>query len=159
MSQRADADRSIPRVACISAYSGQPRRRWQRPSWSIIPDMLQSRERDSAAIHRFHDKSMKESEPLQATSLTPRILPHLRRLTGVGKYECGNQHHVQPSDQGKNKLVDDITSLSHDSTLTRKEDVQAVATSAAFVRPDSGFDAWLDSRRSLTTHSVTTWPL
>ena len=101
----------------------------------------------------------KGSEPYQATSLVPRVLPHLRRLTGVGQYENGSQYRVQPLNKGKNKLVDETASLSHESALAGKEKVQAVATPDAFVRPDPGLDAWLDSQEKAQSNNASSHDL
>ena len=94
-------------------------------------------------------KSSEEAEPLQATSLTTRILPHLQHLTSVIKNEDVRPSQVQRSDRGKNKedSVDGSEFLSHKLAPTgMKENTQAVTTPGAFVKPDPGLEAWLDTQ-------------
>ncbi|KAF6234815.1 hypothetical protein HO173_007035 [Letharia columbiana] len=91
----------------------------------------------------------KEAEPLQATPLTPRVLPHLRSLTNVIKNEDAPPSQEQRSGEGKHKedTIEGIELLSHESALSgMNENMEAATTSSAFVRPDPGLQAWLDSQ-------------
>ena len=94
-------------------------------------------------------KSSEEAEPLQATSSITQILPHLQHLTSVIKNEDVRPSQVQRSDRGKNKenIVDGSEFLSHKLALTgMKENTQAVTTPGAFVKPDPGLEAWLNTQ-------------
>ena len=99
----------------------------------------------------------KENEPLQATSLTPRILPHLRRPTNDSEREDVQLRQVQRADKGKAKeeTVGEAELLSRESTLTgMKENLKATTTPGTFVRPDPEFQAWLDSQEKTVLTNV-----
>lgn len=95
------------------------------------------------------DESTKAAEPFQATSLTPRSLPHLRRLTNTVRNSGVNPSQVQHLSKGKNKegAIEVTEFLSRESALTSmKENVEAANIPGNFVRPDLGLQAWLDSQ-------------
>lgn len=102
-------------------------------------------------------KSTKVAEPLQTTSLTPRILPHLRRLTNVVKKEDIDPSQVQHSAKGKNKddTIEQREFLSGQLQLNNmKENVKAATIPGAFVRPDPGLQAWLDSQEKALSNNA-----
>lgn len=105
------------------------------------------------------NESTKEAEPHKATSMTPRILPHLRRLTNAIKNEDMNQSQVQRP--GKEKIgednVEEMKLLSRESALAgMKEDEKPATTPGAFVRPGTGLQAWLDSQEKAQSSNACT---
>ena len=88
----------------------------------------------------------KEHDLYQATSLTPRVLPHLR---GQIKNEEAHPARIQQSSKGKNKenIIEGDELFSRDSALTdMKKNAKAATTSGASVKLDPGLQAWLDSQ-------------
>lgn len=115
------------------------------PKEPLIKDKIKNQ---NTITTNAQDKPTKEAEPLQTTSLTPRILPHLRRLTNVVKEDV-DPPHLQRSARGKDKAetVEGNEFLSDQLSLNKmKENVKAATTPGAFVRPDPGLQAWLDSQ-------------
>lgn len=106
-----------------------------------------------------YNESTTGAEPHQATSLTTRILPHLRRMTNVAKDAHAHPSQVQRSSKGKNKEDGTVETelLSRESALTgMKENVKAATTPGAFVRSDPGLEAWLDSQEKVRSHNAAT---
>ncbi len=106
------------------------------------------------------DESKKEAKPLQATSSTLRTLPHLRRLTNEIKKEDVHEPQVQLSAKGEKK-ADSIMGtgiLSLESALTgiKEKIVKPAITPGAFVRPDLGLQAWLDSQEKAQSSDAPT---
>lgn len=98
-------------------------------------------------------ESKKEAEPLQATSLTPRILPHLRHQTKSIQNENTKPSHVEPFSKGKNKenMIEGNGLFSHDPALTdmkqyMKENAKLATPSGTSMKHDPGLQAWLDSQ-------------
>ena len=98
----------------------------------------------------------KKIEPVQATSSTPRVLPHLRRQI---KNEDGHPPQVQLSSKGKNKenVIEGGELFSRDSTFTdTKDNAKAASTSGASVKLDPGLQAWLDSQEKARFNNAPT---
>lgn len=98
----------------------------------------------------------KEFEPYQATSLAPRVFPHLRRQI---KNEDAHPPQSQPSSKGKNKenMIEGGELFSRDSTFTNtKENAKAATTSGASVKLDPGLQAWLDSQEKARFNNAST---
>ena len=94
-------------------------------------------------------ESSKQAESLEVTSLTPRILPHLRRQTNFIKNEDVPPSQVQLTNNGKNKetTIEGGELMSRDSALTSmKENLKPATTPGASVKPDPGLQAWLNSQ-------------
>lgn len=101
--------------------------------------------------------SAKESEPLQPTSLTPSILPHLRRLPNVIKDGEVDPSQVQHSSKAKDKdnTIEGIGRMSGQLASTKmKENVKAATIPLAFLRPKSGLQAWLDSQEQARSNNA-----
>lgn len=99
-------------------------------------------------------ESTKEAEPLQATSLTPRILPHLRHH--LIQKENANPSQVQPISKGKNKenTIKGSELFSRDPALTdMKQNVKAATTSDTSMKHDPGLQAWLDSQEKASNNT------
>ena len=84
-----------------------------------------------------------------ATSMNPRVLPHLRRLTNVIRDENLHPSHSQYSGKGKDKAESNNgKELWSRPTLLAgmKENVKAATTPGAVVQHDPGLEAWLNSQ-------------
>ena len=96
---------------------------------------------------------------LQATSMNPGILPHLRRMTNVSKDGDLFSSYSQYSGKGKDKAesTEGRELLSRAAALAAmKENVKAATTPAAFVRHDPGLEAWLNSQEPQSNNASTT---
>ena len=92
------------------------------------------------------NEAAEEARPLQTPSLTPRILPHLRRLNSVFQNENLRQSQMQSLGKGKKK-EDTAEHLPLGSVLTgTKENVQTATQPGTFDGPGPGLEAWLDTQ-------------
>ena len=107
-------------------------------------------------------ESAKEAKPVQATSSSPRVLPHLRRLNKAVKNEDVHPSQAQFSANGEDKeaAIEGTGSLSGQPALTSltsmKENVKATAGSGAFMGPDPGLPAWLDTQETIQSNNAST---
>ena len=96
---------------------------------------------------------------LPATSINPRVLPHLRRMTNVIRDENLHPSHSQYSGKGKDKAesTNGKELWSRPAALAgMKENLKAAITPGAFVKHDPGLEAWLDSRDTQSNNASTT---
>ena len=96
---------------------------------------------------------------LPATSMKPRILPHLRRMTNVIRDENLHPSRSQYSGKGKDKAETNNGKelWSRPAALTNiKENVKAATTPGPFVQRDPGLEASPNSQEPQSTNASTT---
>ena len=94
-----------------------------------------------------------------ATSMNPRVLPHLRRLTNVNRDENLHPSHSQHSGKGKDKAESNNGKelWSRPAVLAAiKENVKAATTPGAFEQHDAGLEAWLNTQEPQSNKASTT---
>ncbi|KAM0799491.1 hypothetical protein BDR22DRAFT_890382 [Usnea florida] len=96
---------------------------------------------------------------LPATSMKPRVLPHLRRMTNVIRDENLHPSHSQYSGKGKDKAETNNGKelWSRPAALTSiKENVKAATTPGPFVQRDPGVETSPNSQEPQSTNASTT---